>query len=79
MSLERVGEVGGSSRSDTDGPDPSAIVSCDHDQIKGNKLTFFCVDELFSNSELLCSVDFCHYDAMLEAQNIVKGFQIHPF
>ena len=51
----------------------------DHDQIKGDKLTFFCVDELFSNSELLCSVDFCRFIAMLEAQNIVKGFQVHPF
>ena len=27
MSLQRVGKVGGLSRSDTDGPDPSAIVS----------------------------------------------------
>ena len=27
MSLHRVGKVGGSSRSDTDGHDPSAIVS----------------------------------------------------
>ena len=26
MSLQRAGKVGGSSRSDTDGPDPSAIV-----------------------------------------------------
>ena len=42
--------------------------------IKGSKLTFFCVDKLVSNSELLCSLDFCHYEAMLEAENIVKSF-----
>ena len=43
-----------------------------HDQVKGKKLTFFCVDELVSNLELLCSVDFCHFNAMLKAENI-KG------
>ena len=42
--------------------------------IKGSKVTFFCVDELVSNSDL-CLVDSCHYDAMLEAENIVKGFE----
>ena len=34
---------------------------------------------LVSISDLLCSVDFCHYDAMFEAKNIVKDFQIHLF
>ena len=51
----------------------------DHDKVKGNKLTCFCTDTLVSNSDLLCSVDISHYNAMLEAKNIVKGFQIHPF
>ena len=37
------------------------------------------VDKLVSISDLLCSVDFCHYDAMLEAKNIMKDFQIHLF
>ena len=36
MPLERVGKVGGSSRSDTDEPDPSAIVS-DCERQKKNK------------------------------------------
>ena len=35
-----------------------------------------CWIELVSNSELLCSVDFCHYDAMLKAKNMLKSFQI---
>ena len=51
----------------------------DHDKVKGNKLTCFCIDTLVSNSDLLCSVDISHYNAMLEPKNIVKGFQIHPF
>ena len=29
----------------------------DHDKVKGNKLTCFCIDTLVSNSDLLCSVD----------------------
>ena len=38
MSLQRVGKVGGSSRSDTDGPDPSAIVSdCERQKKKKNQ------------------------------------------
>ena len=36
-------------------------------------------DKLVSSSDLLCSVDFCHYDAKLEEKNIIKAFQIHPF
>ena len=51
----------------------------DHDKVKGRKLTCFCIDTLVSNSDLLCSVDISHYNALLEAKNIVKGFQIHPF
>ena len=51
----------------------------EHDKVKGNKLTCFCVDTLVSNSDLLCSVDISRYNAMLEATNIVKGVQIHPF
>ena len=38
MSLERVGKVGGSSRSDTDGPDPSAIVSDCERQKKSKRM-----------------------------------------
>ena len=37
------------------------------------------VDKLVSISDLLCSVDFCRYDAMLVAKNIMKDFQIHLF
>ena len=32
-----------------------------------------------SNSDLSCSVDFCHYDAMLEERHFLKSCQIHPF
>jgi len=32
----------------------------DHDKVKGNKFTCFCVDKLVSNSDLLCSVDISH-------------------
>ena len=55
------------------------ITKQDHDHVKGIKLTCFCIDKLVSSSDLLCSVDFCHYDAMLEEKNIIKAFQIHPF
>ena len=55
------------------------ITKQDHDHGKGSKLTCFCIDKLVSSSELLCSVDFCHYEAMLEEKNIIKAFQIHPF
>ena len=35
--------------------------------------------KLVSSSDLLCSIDFCHYDAMLEEKNNIKAYQIHPF
>ena len=49
------------------------MIKHDHDQVKGNKITFFCADELVSNSELSCSVDYCHFTAMLEVENIGEG------
>ena len=55
------------------------IARQDHDLVKGSKLTCFCIDKLVSSSDLLCSFDFCHYDAMLEEKNLIKAFQIHPF
>ena len=42
-------------------------------------LRAFEFDKIVSSSDLLCLVDFCHYDAMLEEKNIIKAFQIHPF
>ena len=54
------------------------IAKQDHDHNKGSKLRCFCTDKLVSSSDLLCSVDFCDYDAMLEEKNIIKEFQIHP-
>ena len=55
----------------------------DHDLVKTSKLTCFCVDKVAFNFQFrlvaLCSVDFCHYDAMLEAKHILKSCQIHPF
>ena len=55
------------------------ITKQDHDHVKESKLTCFCIDKLVSSSDLLCAVDFSHYDAMLEEKNIIKAFQIHPF
>ena len=55
------------------------ITEQDHDHVKVSKLMCFYIDKLVSSSDSLCSVDFCHYDAMLEEKNIIKAFQIHPF
>ena len=55
------------------------ITKQDHDYVKEGKLTCLCIDKLVSRSDLLGSVDFCHYDAMSGEKNIIKAFQIHPF
>ena len=55
------------------------ITKQDHDHVKGSKVTRFCIDKLVSSSDFLCSVNFCHYNAMLEEKKVIKAFQIHPF
>jgi len=44
----------------------------DHDKVKGNKLTCFCIDTLVSNSEL-CSVDISHYNAYVGSEKLREG------